>query len=185
MTSSALLESRRVYSAVQKDYATFLELASENGRTVIEVELAAGGGNAPHIHATYDEYFEVLEGTLTVRLGRRELEVRAGEAAIAPRGSVHCFSNATDSTVRFRVELGPGHRGFEEALQVGYGLATDGRTLADGTPKNPLVLALLFEWAELIPVGPERMIVPIMRPLARLARRRGIDAELRARYVRF
>jgi len=47
---------RRYYHPGQKDYATFLETSKETGgeRTLIEIELAPGGGNVPHYHLTYD-----------------------------------------------------------------------------------------------------------------------------------
>ena len=45
---------RRYYHPLQKDYATFLETSEETGgdRTLIEIEVAPGGGNAPHYHKT-------------------------------------------------------------------------------------------------------------------------------------
>ena len=84
---------------------------------------------------TYAEHFEVLEGRLTVLLDGKEHQLHAGDTAVAPAGALHNFRNPTTGTVVFRVELRPGHRGFERAIQAGYGLAADGRTRADGTPK--------------------------------------------------
>ena len=41
--------TRRYYHPLQKDYATFLKTSEETGGefTLIEVEVAPGGGNAP------------------------------------------------------------------------------------------------------------------------------------------
>jgi hypothetical protein len=41
---------RRYYHPIQKDYATFLQTSEEMGGeyTLIEVEVAPGGGNEPH-----------------------------------------------------------------------------------------------------------------------------------------
>lgn len=177
---------RRFYSAVQKDAATFLETAAESGgeRTLLEVELEAGGGNGLHRHRSYDEHFEVIEGELTVHLDGGVHTLGPGETATAPLGSLHCFSNASDERALFRVELRPGHRGFERALQVGYGLATDGRTNRTGVPRNPLAFALLLEWSDVEPSGAARGIVPVASKLAEMARRRGLDRELIARYCR-
>ena len=46
---------RRYYHPLQRDYATFLETSEETGgdSTLIEIEVAPGGGNAPHFHKTY------------------------------------------------------------------------------------------------------------------------------------
>ena len=76
---------RRYYHPIQKDYATFLETSEETGgeRTLIEVEVAPGGGNAPHYHKTYDEHFEVVEGALEVLVGKEARTLRPGQKAVA------------------------------------------------------------------------------------------------------
>jgi mannose-6-phosphate isomerase-like protein (cupin superfamily) len=60
--------SRRYYHPLPKDYATFLKTSEETGGeyTLIEVEVAPEGGTELHYHKTYDEHFEVVEGTLEV-----------------------------------------------------------------------------------------------------------------------
>src|SRR3712207_5356398 len=84
---------RRYYHPGQKDYATFLETSEESGgeRTLIEIELAPGGGNAPHYHVTYDEHFEVLEGALEVQLGTASRTLQPGEKAVAHKTVLHRF----------------------------------------------------------------------------------------------
>lgn len=182
----ATATSRRIHNPVQKDSATFVETAQESGGawTLLDVELAPGGGNAPHRHLTYAEHFEVLEGQVAIRLGEDKHLLEAGDRITAPIGSVHCFANLTDHAARFRVMLEPGHRGFEEALQIGYGLAADGRTRGDSMPMSLSTTALLMELSDIRPVGPLAAIVPMLKPLANRARRRGLDRQLRARYCR-
>jgi mannose-6-phosphate isomerase-like protein (cupin superfamily) len=62
---------RHIYHPTQKDYATFLETSAQTGgkHTLIEIEVAPGGGTVPHYHLAYSERFEVLEGELEVHLG--------------------------------------------------------------------------------------------------------------------
>ena len=98
---------RRYYNPVQKDYATFLRTSGEtNGEyTLIEVEVAPGGGTTPHRHKTYTERFEVLEGTLEVLLGRQLLTLGVGQSATVPRNTLHRFRNPGGEPVRFLVEL--------------------------------------------------------------------------------
>jgi mannose-6-phosphate isomerase-like protein (cupin superfamily) len=177
--------TRRICNPVQKDAAIFLETAEESGgtRTLLQVELAPGGGNGLHKHMTYAEHFEVLEGDLTVVLDGIEHVLRPGDKATAPAGMMHCFKNPTLETVVFRVELRPGHRGFERTLQAGYGLAADGKVRKDGTPKNLLHLALLVEWSDIQIGGPMRVLQPLFGALAAVARRRGVDRELARTYV--
>lgn len=186
-TTTTAAARRRIYHPLQRDAAIFLETAAESGgcRTLIEIELAPGGGNPPHRHLTYTERFEVVEGTLVVRLGDRELELGPGESATVPIGTTHCFANRTGEEVRFRVEIAPGHRGFEQVLQIGYGMAADGRTWSTGMPRNPLALALCLELSDMRAVGPAALMHPVMGLLARLARRRGLDRRLIEQYCRF
>ena len=176
---------RRYYHPGQKDYATFLETSDETGaeRTLIEIELAAGGGNAPHYHLTYDEHFEVIEGALEVQLGKYSRILLPGETAVAYRTVLHRFRNPTDEPAKFLVELRPGHGGFEKAIKVAYGLAGDGLAASNGAPKDPYHLSLVFEWGEVRLPGIFTLAEPIFRLLAKRARRKGIDRELEGRYL--
>lgn len=179
-------EKRRHYHPLQKDYATFLKTSEETGGeyTLIEIEVAAGGGNAPHYHKTYDEHFEMLKGTLEVQLGKEKHTLHAGQKAVAPKNTLHCFRNPTGEPTTFLVELRPGSAGFEKALKAGYGLAADGRTRSDGTPKNIYHLAVLLEWSEIRVPGVLTLAEPLFRLLAKRARNKGIDRELEAEYCR-
>ena len=175
---------RRYYHPIQKDYATFLETSEESGgeRTLIEVEVAPGGGNDPHYHKTYDEHFEVLDGALEVLVDKATVTLRSGEKAVAPRNTLLRFRNTAEEPARFLVELRPGHSGFEKAIKVAYGLASDGLASANGTPRNLYYTALLMEWSDIRLPGIYTVAEPLFRLLARRARRKGIDRELEARY---
>ena len=177
---------RRYYHPLQKDYATFVETSEETGgdRTLIEIEVAPGGGNAPHYHKTYDEHFEVIEGSLEVLVGEETRILRPGEKAVAEKNVLHRFRNPTDTTTRFLVELRPGSEGFEKAIKAGYGLAVDGLTSSNGVPRNPYYLAVLLEWSEIRMPGFFTLAEPLLRLLARRARRKGVDLDLEARYCR-
>jgi quercetin dioxygenase-like cupin family protein len=177
-------QERRIYHPLQKDYATFLETAAESGGrwTLLEIELAPGGGNALHIHRSFAERFTVVEGELAVQTGRGTTILRPGESAVAPAGVAHRFSNPSDRVARFRVELTPGHSGFESTLRITYGLAADGLMRAGGMPKRLSHLALLVEMGDTELVGPAAMLRPALRWLARRARARGVERELLARY---
>lgn len=176
---------RRVYNPVQRDAVTFLETSAESGkaRTVVEVELAPGGSNPKHRHGSFDEHFEVLEGELTVHLDGKDHVLHAGDTAVVEVGSLHNFSNRTADAVRFRVELRPGHRGFEKTIQVMYGLAADGHVRKDGTPKSLVHLALMSTWGDMQVAGPLAILNPLLGTLARRAERNGTARELAQRYV--
>ena len=186
-TTTPTTHPRRIWNPVQQDAATLLESAEETGgeRSVFEIELSPGGRNMPHRHLTYAEHFHVLEGTLTIELEHETLRLEPGEQTVAEAGAIHNFLNETDQQVRYLVELRPGHRGFERALQVGYGLARDGKVRKDGVPSNPLHMGLLASWSEMRVTGPLRVIHPLIDLLAKIAHRRGIDARLEEQYVMF
>lgn len=175
---------RRYYNPVEEAYATFLKTSDETGGeyTLIEVEVAPGGGTAPHYHKTYSERFEVLEGTLEVLVGRQTLTLKAGQRAEAHRDTRHRFRNPGGEPARFLVELRPGHAGFEKSVKVAYGLARDGHFRANGAPRNLYHLALLLEWGEMRVPGSFSVIESLFRLLVKLARRKGIDRELEAGY---
>jgi mannose-6-phosphate isomerase-like protein (cupin superfamily) len=183
---NVVTRDRRFYNPIQKDYATFLQTNEESGgeHTLIEVEVAPGGGNAPHYHMTYDEHFEVLEGTLEVLVGKEIRTLRPGQKEVAKKRTLHRFRNTTGERTKFLVELRPGHSGFEKAIKVAYGLAADGRARADGTPRNLYHLALLLEWSDIRLPGAFTVAEPLFRLLARRARHNGIDKELEATYDR-
>lgn len=178
---------RRYYNPVQKDYATFLKTSEETGgeETLLEIEVAPGGGTPPHYHKTYAEHFEILEGALEVRVGNEKRILRPGEKAVAPANTLHNFHNPTNTPTTFLVELRPGVPGFEKAVKAGYGLARDGRDRrVEGTLKNLYHLAVLLEWSEIRLPGVYTVAEPLFRLLAKRARRKGIDRELEARYCR-
>ena len=175
--------ARCYHHPLQKDYAIFLKTSEDTGGeyTLIELEVAFGGGNAP---TTYDERFRELEGTLAVLVGEETRTLRPGQEAVAKKNTLHRFRNRTDGPTTFLVELRPGHDGFEKALKVAYQLASEGRTFSDGTPKNPYHLAVLLEWSEMRVPGVLAVAEPLFRLLAKRARRKGIDKELEAKYCR-
>jgi quercetin dioxygenase-like cupin family protein len=55
------------------------------------VEIPAGDMPPLHLHRNEDEGFLVLDGELTVYLPGREIALRAGEFALAPRGVPHAY----------------------------------------------------------------------------------------------
>ncbi len=174
-------ERRQIYNPVQKDSAVFIQSSAESGgeRTLIEIEVAPGGGTTPHYHLAYDEHFEVIEGALDVVTGGIRHTLGPGDKAIALRNTLHNFHNATDVPATFLVELRPGSEGFEKALTVAYGLARDGQVLGNGLPRNPLHLALLLEWGGPAPrcgPGTGSQVLPLNRCAPSIAHRRGEPA---------
>jgi uncharacterized cupin superfamily protein len=75
--------------------------------TVLEAEIAPGGGSSSHVHTREDETVLVTEGELTVR--DPDLHVlRHGDAWVLPRGRRHAFANQGDVAVRAYFFCSPG-----------------------------------------------------------------------------
>ncbi|MBC8075330.1 MAG: cupin domain-containing protein [Chloroflexales bacterium] len=184
MTTTTPSALRRIYHPTQKDYATFLETSASTGgkHTLIEIEVAPGGGTVPHYHLTYSERFEVLEGELEVHVGTEKHTLRPGETKTAQINTLHNFKNSTDKTTRFLVELVPGSPGFEQSLQIAYGLATDGKANKQGLPTNIYHLAVIFVMGEGRVPGVMSLLMPVFRLLAARARKKGIEQELIRKY---
>ena len=79
-----------------------------------------------HIHRRHTDFFYVLEGELTLRLGLEDepVPVPAGKLARLPRMVVHGFRNGSDAEVRYLNLHAPGV-GFADYMRA----MRDGRTL--------------------------------------------------------
>ena len=178
---------RTIYNPIQKDQLTFLKThADTNGAcTLVEVELAEGGGVGLHYHKTYSEKFDCIEGEVQVQLGKTLHKLHPGDSATAEPFVNHLFRNRSGQRCVFRVELNPVSRGFEQSLQIGYGLAIDGLCKSNGFPKDKLALAWLFDISESNLPGWMSIFEFILRKQAKKARQKGLDQQLVDKYVKF
>ena len=157
---------------------TFRETAAttDGELLAIDLELPAGrrvpGGQ--HIHPKQEERFEVVEGTMRFKLGRKRVVAGPGDVVVVPAGQKHDFANVGDDDALVRVEVRPALK-MEELFETAVGLAEQGRTFMGGIPK-PLDLALFTEEFddEVQGAFPPRWVQRMaLAPLAALARRRG------------
>jgi quercetin dioxygenase-like cupin family protein len=79
------------------------------------IEMPAGDMPPLHVHHRHDEGFLVLEGEVTVLLPGRDVPLRAGEFALAPRGVPHAY-RVGDTSARILVLSRPG--GFEAFVRA-------------------------------------------------------------------
>ncbi len=121
--------------------ATVIADAPDRFAADVVARPGANGGPA-HIHRAQEERFEVLDGELTFRAGRRRGVLRAGDVLVVPSGTVHAFRNDGDVDAHFVAEFRPALRvhAFFDAL---FALARAGRTDARGLP-SPRDTALLM-----------------------------------------
>jgi quercetin dioxygenase-like cupin family protein len=132
-----------------------------------------------HVHPHQEQRFEVLSGTLALRVDGVERSHGAGGVIVVPAGIPHRAWNAGHGEVHVLVDFRPALR-TETAFETLAGLARDGLTIGPGVPRNPLRLALLLrEFADEIqfarPSAPVQRV--LLEPLAALGRRLGYQAE--------
>jgi mannose-6-phosphate isomerase-like protein (cupin superfamily) len=117
---------------------------------VIEVHCPEGAAPAilPHVHLTWSETFEVLEGTAAYRLGPEEGTLAKGESVVMPAGVPHVHPwNAGPGRMVYRQTNDFGGRSpsaVDDVLGVFAtinGLAREGKVGKRGLPRNPLQFA--------------------------------------------
>lgn len=152
--------------------------------SLLDIEVAPGGGNVLHYHKAFAEHFTVLSGEFGVQVGKDKYVLQPGMSAVAPAMKVHRWYNNTLQTAIVRIELRPGSTGFEQFLQVVYGLARDGLADKHGIPKSLAHKALVVELGDTNIPGFFTAIAPVLRLIARRARKQGIERDLIERYCR-
>ncbi|MBD2699800.1 cupin domain-containing protein [Spirosoma sp. BT702] len=184
-TATASAKSRTITNPVLKDEVIFLETSREsNGyHTLVEVTLAAGGENPLHYHEDFSEEFTCLEGELSIQVGNEIIRLQPGESATASAYSKHRFFNQSKHSCRFQCRIAPGCPGFEQTLQIMYGLARDGQTNAQGAPKSIYALGYTVMISGTYMTGWMAILQPMLHWFGRQALKKGIAAELQRRYL--
>ncbi|MET8780071.1 cupin domain-containing protein [Nocardia sp. NPDC004654] len=137
---------------------------------VRKVERQAG----PHWHPVLAESWTVREGCLRFRVDGVEIVADPGDTVTAPPRAVHEFWSEAPDT-RFEHEIRPPLRHWE-MFRLWRALDAAGKTTAGRVPRDPLALALLWDYQDGylagIPARPQRAL---LGGLARVARRLGYE----------
>jgi mannose-6-phosphate isomerase-like protein (cupin superfamily) len=167
------MRKRVFHNPVIGDKATLIKTSDDTRGeyTLMEVVVAPGGGNTPHIHETFSEKFTVIEGRLSVTLNGSVHHLDAGESATVPGRAPHCFNNNTKTPVKFLVEFRPAQPGFEKAIAIGYGLAADGLVTKRAMPKNLIYAAVLVALSGTSPTGFLNLLIPLFKVIALFSRK--------------
>jgi quercetin dioxygenase-like cupin family protein len=130
-----------------------------------------------HVHPAIEETFEVVSGLVGFRIDGRESVAQAGERLHVPAGTAHDWWNAGEEEARVSVEIRPGERFEEMALNL-FGLAQDGKTNSKGMP-NPLQAAIFArEFGDVLhftkpPLVVQRLLFGALGAIARALGYRG------------
>ena len=164
-----------IENPVTGERLVFHETALETGGEYTWFEaFIAPGGSLPtgHVHPKQTETFEILSGTLTMKVGARTIEAGPGDVVVVEPGTPHDFWNKGEEVARFKVEVRPSLK-IESLTETMYGLAADGKTNRWGIP-NPLRLAVIasahFDTVRLAfpPAWAQRAALAVGAPVGRL-----------------
>jgi quercetin dioxygenase-like cupin family protein len=152
---------------------------TEGELLVLESWFARGWGEAGlHYHPYQEERFEVVVGSVWVRVGAQERVCGAGEVVRFPRGVAHAIGNAYAGPTRVRWEVRPALR-TQALLEALGALAREGKLTREGKPLLLYVAALARAFdAEVRRVSPPRPLQKaVFAALATVARVGGIRLE--------
>lgn len=95
-----------------------------------------------HIHPSQDEHFEILSGSLRLELNGETKEIIAGDKIIIPSGKPHQWWNdSSHTTVKAKIKFEPALK-TEIFFEQFFGLANEGKTKNDGSPKFMQIMAM-------------------------------------------
>jgi quercetin dioxygenase-like cupin family protein len=109
------------------------------------VEVPAGNMPPLHVHNSHDESFYVLDGTLTLFMPGRQIELGPGDFAFAPRGIPHAY-RVGDEPARWLCGSTPS--GFERFVA----------DAAAGDQSDPAALAAVAAKHDIEILGPPGML---------------------------
>jgi quercetin dioxygenase-like cupin family protein len=138
-------EGQTLENPASGERITFRRTAAQTDGELVAIELELPPGRRVpgplHIHPEQEERFEVVDGTMRFRIGRKEVIAGPGEVVVVAAGVPHDFANVADTVALVGVEVRPALQ-MERLFETAVALAREGRTMLGGIPK-PLELALL------------------------------------------
>lgn len=152
----------------------FLDEPTASGGDVLRFEFWARPhivGPAAHVHPKQEEYFEVLEGTLSAHVGKRDLTLGPGESFTVPKRTPHTWWNSGDEELHGYVELRPSMN-MRDEFEALFALGRAGRTDETGVPNLLQVAVLLDTYPDTIyragvPIAVQKLGIKMLAPIAR------------------
>jgi mannose-6-phosphate isomerase-like protein (cupin superfamily) len=161
-----------IHNSVTGEDVTFLEVNSLQTRARFTLPPHAQGVFL-HVHTTFTETFQILEGRLDMIVGEPKYPfvLHAGQRRTVPLRAVHRFWNSSDQPVVFEVEVLPA-RHLAETLDTLFALANAGGAKADGSPRGLFDLAIIGQLSESYLPGPpvwlQRAVFAVIAGIARV-----------------
>jgi quercetin dioxygenase-like cupin family protein len=114
--------------------------------TMFEAIVPPGAGvGVPHYHSGWEETIYGIDGTTTMTVAGKRVEVKPGDALVIPRGAVHALKNETDLPARSLAVITPGVLGPEFFREIAA-------VAKPGAPPDPKKMAEVMARHGLVPV---------------------------------
>jgi quercetin dioxygenase-like cupin family protein len=114
--------------------------------TMFEAIVPPGAGvGVAHYHSGWEETVYGVDGTTTLMVGGKRVDVKAGDAFVIPRGIVHALKNEADMPARSLCVITPGVLGPEFFREIAAIAVT-------GAPPDPKKMAEVMNRHGLVPV---------------------------------
>lgn len=121
-----------IANPITKEVLIGMHLSKESAKGL--VILPPGGSGPPiHIHPTYDEIFEVIDGRFEFYKTGKKVELQLGEKITVEAGIAHTFKPLGNTFSAFIGEASPAGK-ISEVIKTIYGLAIEGKLDAKGRP---------------------------------------------------
>jgi quercetin dioxygenase-like cupin family protein len=152
----------------------------DSGGDLLEVDgyIRPGGAvTGEHVHPAIDEHFTVLRGRVGFRIDGRKSIAEPGKRLHVPAGMAHEWWNAGGEEAHVRVEIRPGARFEEMALNL-FGLVQDGKTNSKGMPNFLQAAIFAREFSDVLyftkpPLWVQRLLFGVLAGVARALGYRG------------
>jgi quercetin dioxygenase-like cupin family protein len=176
-TDAMISPGQTVENPVTGERFTFTETAASTDGELLAFDFGLRPGGAvpiPHVHPIQTERFEVIDGRVSFRVGRRRIQAEPGDVVEVEPGVAHSFANAGDDEAKMRVEVRPA-LAMENMFADVVAMAKAGRMNRRGMPRNLLELATLarkYDQEAHAPLLSVRLQRVLLAPLVFLARHR-------------
>lgn len=162
------------------EYAASIDIIDENGISVTKgLGILPPGASGPpeHIHPSYEEEFEVVEGSALFILNKKETIMHAGDKVVVAAGTAHTFKPHGNSILSVLVVARPEGK-LNEVVHTIFGLAHDQKLDKKGRPNFWQGIAFGSELSKdtIFTSPPPAIQRFIFKLFAKSARKRGYQA---------
>lgn len=131
-------------------------------------------GPPEHIHPTYDEHFDIVQGEFIFKIAGKEQHAGAGDKLVVLKGTPHTFRCVGHEVGAVIVETRPAAR-TGEVIATLFGMAHEGSLTSAGQPKFLHAMVIGSEYADdtVFTSPPPAIAIPVAKLMAPFARALG------------